>query len=79
MLCNNCNGIEGKIYNLCNRGKRKFTPEEYLTRVEDYWHRQDYLGEENNAPFHPTHRTEDEKRLRLNKRRRKRYKAKKGS
>lgn len=66
VLCRNCNGIEGKIYNLANRGKREKTPKWFLKRVVDYWstHADPVLSE---AVFHPNHKTEDEKRLLRNK------------
>jgi predicted amidophosphoribosyltransferase len=64
VLCQNCNGIEGKIHNLCRRAKRERSTEQFLVSILEYWkaHRE--------APtdlLHPTHRTEDEKRVRRNK------------
>lgn len=62
VLCLNCNGMEGKIFNLARRGY-KADPQAFLDRLGEYWmkHR--------NAPrpyIHPTHRTENEKRLAKN-------------
>lgn len=64
VLCRNCNGIEGKIYNLANRGKRASTPSGFLALVLEYWNK-------HSSPIypilHPSHKTEDEKRLETNK------------
>ena len=67
VLCLNCNGIEGKIFNLCRRGKRNRTVSEFLTDVLNYWS-SDYKDN----PLHPTFRTLEEKRLRRNAKARKR-------
>jgi len=74
-LCRNCNGIEGKVYNLANRAKRGATPERWLANVVRYWvsHNTPKEGD----VYHPNHKTEDEKRLARNKKARlKRAKAK---
>ena len=64
-LCRNCNGIEGKIFNLANRAKRHRTPEEWLVSLLDYWRRH----EADPLPLlHPTHRTEGERRIKRNAR-----------
>ena len=62
-LCNNCNGIEGKIYNLANRAKRNRTALEFLSGLIEY------IKLHQNFPFpvlHPLHRTEEEKRIKRN-------------
>lgn len=69
VLCQNCNGIEGKIHNLARRARRDRSVDEFLLSILAYWkaHR--------DAPkdlFHPSHRTEDEKRLRRNRKARQR-------
>lgn len=74
VLCRNCNGIEGKIYNLANRAKRIHTVDWYIKRLLEYW-------ETHSKPqyelMYPTHKTEEDKRLLRNKRARiKRAKAK---
>lgn len=74
VLCRNCNGMEGKIKNLANRGKRIHTPEWYLQQIIAYW-------EKHSTPqsdlMYPTHKTDEDKRLLRNKRARlKRAKAK---
>lgn len=63
VLCRNCNGIEGKIHNLANRAKRTLTTKDFLGRVILYWikHETDHTG-----LYHPTHKSEDEKRERRN-------------
>lgn len=63
-LCRNCNGIEGKIYNLANRAKRTLTPKDFLGKLILYWikHETDQTG-----LYHPLHKTLDEKRIATNK------------
>lgn len=65
VLCRNCNGIEGKVYNLLNRGKRDHTIEQYLVRLAHYWRK--YAEPLSNAMYHPLHKTDDEKRLQRNR------------
>lgn len=62
-LCRNCNGIEGKIYNLANRAKRTMSVMDFLGRVILYWikHQTDQTG-----LYHPLHKTVDEKRVATN-------------
>lgn len=69
VLCLNCNGIEGKIFNLCRRAKRNRTEADFLVSVFDYWMEHAGLAD---APIHPTHKTDDEKRALRNKRARQR-------
>jgi len=61
VLCNNCNGMEGKIHNLANRAKRDKDVIEWLGSLLDYWQRPP------SNLIHPKHKTEDEKRLARNK------------
>lgn len=63
VLCRNCNGIEGKIFNLANRGKRGYTPAAYLAMIVDYWRD---VTVRPDSVYHPDHRTEEEKRLKRN-------------
>jgi hypothetical protein len=74
VLCLNCNGIEGKIFNLCRRGKRKHTETEFLTLVLYYWNASESYSQN---PIHPTHRTAEEKRLARNAKARKKRASKK--
>ena len=63
VLCNNCNGIEGKIANRVNRAKRDLTIEEWLANLAAYWSKHKTAA----TPYiHPTHKTKDEKRLAIN-------------
>lgn len=71
VLCRNCNGIEGKIFNLCRRGKRNRTEKDYLIDILTYW---TFHAENPRAIMHPNHKTADEKRLLRNKRARNRRK-----
>jgi hypothetical protein len=68
-LCRNCNGIEGKIFNLCRRGKRDKTPMEYLVEILDYWK---FWADNPRHVLHPKHRTDEEKRIKRNKKARER-------
>lgn len=63
ILCRNCNGIEGKIYNLANRAKRTLTPKDFLGSVILYWikHEADQTG-----LYHPLYRDTEEKRIATN-------------
>ena len=74
VLCLNCNGIEGKIFNLCRRGKRSRTELEFALDILNYW-LADATWSAN--PIHPAHRTPDEKRLARNAKARKRRASKK--
>lgn len=73
VLCQNCNGIEGKIKNLARRAKREKTSYDFVAKVLSYWNHFSALQRQE---IHPTHRTEDEKRLRRNKKARERRKKK---
>lgn len=69
-LCRNCNGIEGKIYNLANRAKGKLTVEQWMANLHAYWER--HKQPQHGGVLHPTHKTEAEKRLARNKKARER-------
>ena len=74
VLCRNCNGIEGKVFNLARRAKREYTPAWWVERLLAYWE------EHTKAPsgiYHPTHKDAEEKRLARNKKARKRRAKKK--
>lgn len=71
VLCGNCNGIEGKISNLANRAKRSGTRYGFVAKVLAYW---DHFTGSQRQEIHPTHKTEDEKRIRRNKKARERRK-----
>jgi len=64
VLCTNCNGMEGKIKNRVNRAKRELSLIQWLENLLKYW-------KQHNNPktvlIHPTHKTDDEKRLAINK------------
>ena len=65
VLCNNCNGIEGKIFNLARRAKRDATPLWWIEQLVRYWSE---TIENPSGVYHPLHKTADEKRLLRNKR-----------
>lgn len=71
VLCQNCNGIEGKISNLANRGKRDKTRYDFVNKILSYWN---HFSACQRNEIHPTHKTEDEKRERRNKKARERRK-----
>lgn len=65
VLCNNCNGMEGKIKNRVRRASRGLTDVEWLSNLLNYWK----LHEVPRSPYvYPTHKTADEQRLLRNKR-----------
>lgn len=70
VLCRNCNGMEGKVFNLARRAKNKMTEEEWLQRLLDYYAR--HKAPKHGGILHPTHKTEAEKRLQRNKKARER-------
>lgn len=74
VLCRNCNGCEGRIFNLARRAKGTGTVMLWLQRLLEYYMQHEA---EPSDKFHPTYRTEDEKRLRRNKKARERRKLKK--
>lgn len=75
VLCRNCNGMEGKVFNLARRAKAGGTEYEWLSRLLAYYdrHRTSQHG-----LIHPTHKTEAEKRDARNKKARERRAALKG-
>lgn len=64
VLCQNCNGIEGKIHNLARRARRDRTVDDFLHAILAYWK---FHRDACQPILHPSHRTPDEKRLRRNK------------
>jgi hypothetical protein len=75
VLCGNCNGIEGKIFNLCRRAKRERDEPAFLQSILGYWA---YWQTNPRSELHPSHKTADEKRLRRNKKARLRRKKNSG-
>jgi len=71
VLCQNCNGIEGKIANLARRAKRNRTRYDYIVSILGYWNMHSAIQR---PEIHPTHKTTDEKRLRRNKKAREKRK-----
>ena len=67
VLCANCNGREGEIFNRANRCKRDGTAAEWLRRLADYWEKH---AEPQTIYIHPDHKSEDDKRLARNKKER---------
>lgn len=77
VLCRNCNGLEGEIFNRCRRGKRGRTERWFLERLALYWAVTD--GKNLYGYEHPSHRNEDEKRDLRNKKARLRRAEKKNN
>ena len=71
VLCRNCNGIEGRIKNLVRRARRGMPYGHYLGKVILYWQKHDNAT---HRIYHPSHKTEDEKRIALNRKARERRK-----
>lgn len=77
VLCLNCNGMEGKIYNLARRAKGKLTEQQWIDNWVAYHAR--HQSPQHGGIFHPTHKSEEEKRIARNtKARKKRAALKKG-
>ena len=75
VLCINCNGMEGKVFNLARRAKGRLSELGWLRNFIDYHER--HATPQHGGILHHTHRTEEEKRLLRNKKARdKRVKAK---
>lgn len=64
VLCNNCNGLEGKVKNLATRAKREGTFLEWLLKLIAYL--QHHAVPRTNM-IHPTHKSAEEKRVLRNK------------
>ena len=64
VLCLNCNGIEGKIFNLARRAKRQSDEPTFVSNVLKYW---EYWKVNESSVVHPNHKTQDEKRIAKNK------------
>lgn len=64
VLCNNCNGIEGKIHNLARRAKRDNNVVYVLLSILNYW---EIFNKSPRPELHPSHKTKDEKRATRNK------------
>ena len=62
VLCRNCNGMEGKIWNRANRAKQSMTVIEWATRLVKYW---TLYSTDQTGFLHPTHKTEAEKKAAL--------------
>lgn len=74
VLCRNCNGIEAKIHNLLRRGRRTLTENEYFDNIVKYvsfWREEHQLCI---YPMHPTHKTPEEKKALVKKRRQRKAK-----
>ena len=77
VLCLNCNGMEGKVFNLARRGAGKsVAPMEWLKAMIAYHKRHE--TPQHGGVFHPTHKTAEEKRLAKNAKARKKRAALKG-
>lgn len=73
VICRNCNGMEGKVFNLARRAKNKFTEKEWLERLLAYYERHE--TPQHGGYLHPTYKTPAEKRLAANAKARAKRKA----
>jgi len=64
VLCRNCNGIEGKVFNLARRAKADLSVEEWVENLLAYWKR--HAEPQHGGVFHHTHKTAEERRLARN-------------
>jgi hypothetical protein len=74
VLCINCNGMEGKVFNLARRASNT-NEVQWLEALLCYYLR--HNTPQHGGLLHPTHRTDDEKRIARNKRARKKRMEKK--
>lgn len=74
VLCRNCNRGEGKVKTVATMCKRAGEMVHWLMRLVAYWHK--HATPQTNW-IHPKHKTEEEKRIRRNKKARERRKASK--
>lgn len=65
VLCLNCNGIEGKVFNLARRAKGNMTEVEWIENWLAYHKR--HATPQHGGVLHHTHKTEEEKRLERNR------------
>jgi hypothetical protein len=65
VLCINCNGMEGKVFNLARRARADGTEIEWLERLVAYWIR--HQTSQHRGLIHPSFKTEAEKKLARNK------------
>jgi hypothetical protein len=63
VLCVNCNGREGEIWNRAQRCKRAGTSVTWLQRLVDYW---TLHATPQTVYIHPDHKSDDDKRLAKN-------------
>lgn len=71
VLCRHCNHTEGKILHLAGRAKRDKSALEWLENVLNYVKSH---NEEPSGVYHPNHKTDEEKREALNKKRQRKRK-----
>lgn len=64
VLCRNCNGMEGKVFNLARRAKGTLTELEWLENFLAYHRR--HAEPQHGGILHHTHKTAEEKRLARN-------------
>ena len=65
VLCNNCNGLEGKVNNIANRAKREGTTLQWLKNLIAYL---EHHQVSRTNMLHPTHKSDEEQRILRNKR-----------
>lgn len=76
VLCVNCNGIEGKTFNLVRRARGQLGTIQWLENLIAYYRRHE--TPQHGGIFHHTHETPEEKRLKRNAKAAARRKAIKG-
>jgi hypothetical protein len=69
VLCKNCNGKEGEIFNRATSCKRDGTALDWLRKLVEYWAKHETPQ---TVYIHPEHKSEDDKRLERNAKERRR-------
>ena len=68
VLCINCNGMEGKVFNLARRARGALTETQWLSNLLAYYQRHE--TPQHGGILHHTHKTPEEQRLARNKKQR---------
>lgn len=59
VLCRNCNGMEGKVFNRARQAKRNGTERDWIASLLEYW---DKHSTPQTSYIHHLHKTADEKK-----------------
>lgn len=76
VLCRNCNSMEGKVLTCATRAKRGESQIRWLSKLLRYWQ---FWADNPSSIIHPTHKTDEDKRIMRNKKARDRNAARRRS